>query len=142
MDRFNNASHSLNLFVPFSTKGNSRWNVVPCPAAFNVDLACMFLDNAVSHRQSETRAALLSFPHRVLGGEKRIVYARDMLLRDARACSETRTLTPCPLLVETINVPPFGIASFAFKKRFRNTCCSFPALPYIVVARDTVRLTS
>src|SRR5881398_2578643 len=36
--------------------------------------------------------------------------------------SETRTLMACPLLVETISVPPLGMASFALRNRFRNTC--------------------
>ena len=34
-----------------------------------------------------------------------------------------------PLVVATRSVPPPGMASLAFRNRFRNTCCSLPELP-------------
>ena len=53
----------------------------------------------------------------------------NVFLRDSGAGVGHHTCTPSPLLVDTRSVPPLGMASFAFRKRFRNTCCSLPELP-------------
>src|SRR5260370_20389873 len=57
----------------------------PAGQAFHPDLACVFLDNPVSHREAQTRAPGLAFPRRGLGGEKLIVDFVDVFGRDARA---------------------------------------------------------
>ena len=81
----------------------------------------MLADDPVGDRQAEARAAADR-----LRREKRIVDARQMLGRNARArvgdfrddASRRRSGST------TDSQPPRGIASRAFRKRFRNTCWS------------------
>ena len=90
----------------------------------------MLLDDAVSDGQAQARAALLALLRSGLGGEERIVDALNVFLRDSAAGvgdAHAHGLRRC--VVATVSVPPPGIASLAFKNRFRNTCCSFPELP-------------
>ena len=54
-------------------------------AALHADIARVFLDDAVGDRKSKTGAAILAFGGRRLGGEKWIVDAVNVFLRNARA---------------------------------------------------------
>src|SRR5579864_550875 len=54
-------------------------------AAFHADLAGMFLDNAVGHREPQSGSALLTCFRSGLRGEERIVNSRDMLRGNAAA---------------------------------------------------------
>src|SRR5271163_1528942 len=54
-------------------------------AALHADVARVFLDDAVSDRESKTGAATLTFRRRCLGRKKWIVDAVNVFLRDARA---------------------------------------------------------
>src|SRR5271156_1979947 len=54
-------------------------------AALHADIARMFLDDAVSDGQPETGAASLAIRGRRFGGEKWIVDALNVFLRNARA---------------------------------------------------------
>ena len=86
----------------------------------------MLLNDTVGHRKPEAGAFL-----RALGGEERIVDAVQVLGGDAVAgigdfdCARQRLRAQ----VRTSSVPPPAMASRAFRNRFRNTCCSLPALP-------------
>src|ERR1700692_2394547 len=53
--------------------------------AIDANLAGMCLDDAVGHRQSQACAAAVSCLGLVLGGEKRIVNAMNMFLRNSGA---------------------------------------------------------
>src|SRR5690242_20392859 len=52
----------------------------------HANLARMFLNNAVSHRQPQARAPALALSGSRLGREERIVNALDVFGRDSRAC--------------------------------------------------------
>src|SRR5438270_8699376 len=51
----------------------------------HADLACMLLNDSVSDRQAEARAARLAFTRNVLGGKERVINLVDMLRRNAGA---------------------------------------------------------
>ena len=74
----------------------------------------------------------LAFFGRGLGGEERIVDAVEVFRRNAGAGVSDADLTQSPLRVRTVQRAALaGMASRAFRNRFRNTCCSLPALPWI-----------
>src|ERR1700689_3789304 len=50
--------------------------------AFHLDLACMFLDDAVTHCQSKSGAPPLPLAYRRLGGEEGVVDALHVFERD------------------------------------------------------------
>src|ERR1700687_3186818 len=54
-------------------------------AALHADIARVFLNDAVGDRKSKTGAAILALRGRRLGGEKWIVDALNVFLRNARA---------------------------------------------------------
>ena len=100
---------------------------VPCPTSLSHDeRAAVLLDDAVGHRQAEAGAAALG-----LRREERIVDAREVLGRNADA--GVGHLDDAPRrrrrAVDTESQPPFGIASRAFRNRFRNTCWSLYSTP-------------
>ena len=53
-------------------------------AALHADIARVFLDDAVGHRESKTGAAILALRGRRLGGKERVVDALNVFLRNAR----------------------------------------------------------
>ena len=66
--------------------------VVPRPGrALHADLAGMFLDDAVGHRQSQPGSPGVAGLGLVLGGEEWIVDAMDVFLRNPVPVSVTRT---------------------------------------------------
>jgi hypothetical protein len=86
----------------------------------------MFLNNPVRDRKPQARALA-----RGLGGEERIVDAVQMLRGDAVPVSATsiRAPAPPPTRLHFQHPAAGSMASRAFRNRFRNTCCSLPALP-------------
>ncbi len=62
----------------FEMEGGSVPNL-----AFYLDLAGMFLDDAVAHCQSQSGAPALALADRRLGGEERVVDALHVFERDA-----------------------------------------------------------
>ena len=100
--------------------------------ALDSNLARMFLNNAVGNRQAEARAFALSLARRGLGGKERIVNALDVFLGDARAgIGHDHAHSVAVGSVRPARSPPLGMASLAFRNRFRNTCCNRPGLPLI-----------
>ena len=100
---------------------------VPWPTALSQsNRAVVLAHDAVGDRQAEAGAAADR-----LGREERIVDARELLGRNARAgvgdfgdrAGRRRRAST------TDSQPPLGIASRAFRNRFRNTCCSWCSMP-------------
>src|SRR5579871_496559 len=82
--RFNGCSTSDMYRLP--QQGELKVECCAGPrSAFNLNLAGMLLDNAVRDRQAQPCPATLTGLGHVLGGEKRIVDALQMLRCDARA---------------------------------------------------------
>ena len=94
--------------------------------ALAVDRAVVLAHDAVGDGQAEAGALADR-----LGREERIVDAGEVLARNAGA--GVRQLPPMACRpssdVVTDSQPPFGIASFAFRNRLRNTCCSLCSNP-------------
>ncbi len=113
--------------------GSASVKRVPCPiGAVAGDRAAVLLHDAVGDRQAESGALA-----DLLGREERIVDARELLGRNARTrCRRSRRPPTSPLRrASTIDSqPPFGIASRAFRNRFRNTCCSLYSMPCTTTA--------
>ena len=95
-------------------------------AALAVDRAVVLADDAVGDRQAEAGALADR-----LGREERIVDARRGARSECRSrCRPPRRRrVPSSTRVATDSQPPFGIASRAFRNRFRNTCCSLCSTP-------------
>ena len=89
--------------------------------AVAADRAVVLVDDAVGDRQAEAGAAADR-----LGGEERIVDARQLLRRNARSGVGDLGDRPGRLrpASSTVSQPPRGMASRAFRNRLRNTCCS------------------
>ena len=120
------ASSSRSAPRPVRAAGVSV-NRVPWPTALSQRIdALMLAHDAVDDRQAEPGAAADG-----LRREERIVDARELLRRDAR----TRVgdlddgLRRRRSASTTDSQPPLGIASRAFRNRFRNTCCSWCSMP-------------
>ena len=86
----------------------------------HLDLAGVFLDDAVAYREAQAGAASGGF-----GGEEGIEDARQIFARNARARVGRLRFRPsrCSRTLRTSSMPPEGMASRAFMKRFRKTCC-------------------
>ena len=98
--------------------------------AVDANLAGVLLNDSVGHRESQSGAAAVTGLRLVLGGEERIVDAMNVFLRDAGAgVGDPSPARDGRCTVLMVSVPPPGMASFALRNRFRNTCCSLPVLP-------------
>ena len=78
----------------------------------------MILNDPLSDRKAEAGAAFL-------GGIKGFEDMLQLLLCHAAAgIFDSNCQPPSSLWVDIRNSPPFGIASIAFRKRFKNACWS------------------
>src|SRR2546430_1746687 len=91
----------------------------------DIDFSSMLFDYTVADGQAQARTAAIG-----LGGENgskmRWICSRGM---PAPVSAISTSTLPLCAAVRTSNMPPLGMASRAFRKRFRKTCCSLLAEP-------------
>ncbi len=106
--------------------------------ALHMDLAGVFLHDAVAHRQAQPGALVLPSLRLGLGGKERVEDAMQVIAFDA--CAEVLHHAPSTLSASLLRRNPSSRAIWramhrvacAFSSRFSTTCCSLPSLPWIV----------